>query len=68
MSRSVRDSAAALDAVCNRANAGFLSGLEAAPPRLRIGVIRGAMLGSTVSPEVKAALSHAVSLLDGLGH
>jgi amidase len=68
VSRSVRDSAAALDAVCNRANAGFLAGLEAAPARLRIGVVRGAMLGSTVSPEVKAALSHAVSLLDGLGH
>ena len=68
LSRSVRDSAAALDATCNRANAGFLSGLEAGPGRLRIGVIRSPMLGSTVSPEVKAALNQAVKLLEGLGH
>jgi amidase len=68
LTRSVRDSAATLDAVCNRANAGFLSGLEAGPGRLRIGVVRGAMLGSTVSPEVKVALERAVKLLYGLGH
>ncbi len=68
LSRSVRDSAAALDAVCNRPDAGFLSGLEAGPGRLRIGVIRSAMLGSTVSPEVKTALDRAVKLLGSLGH
>ncbi|MGO9547254.1 MAG: amidase [Rhodomicrobium sp.] len=68
LSRSVRDSAAALDAICNRPNAGFLSGLEAGPGRLRIGVVRGAMLGQTVSPENRAALAHAVKLLQGLGH
>ncbi len=68
LSRSVRDSAAALDAVCNRANAGFLSSLEAGPGRLRIGVVRSAMLGATVAPEVRAALEAAVKLLHELGH
>ncbi|MGO9486065.1 MAG: amidase [Rhodomicrobium sp.] len=68
VSRSVRDCAAALDAVCNRANAGFLSSLEAGPGRLRIGVVRSAMLGSTVSPEAKAGLYRAVKLLESLGH
>ncbi|MGB8735837.1 MAG: amidase [Rhodomicrobium sp.] len=68
LSRSVRDSAAALDAVCNRANAGFLSGLEAGPGRLRIGVVSSAMLGSTVAPEVRAAMEAALKLLQGLGH
>ncbi len=68
LSRSVRDSAAALDAICNRADAGFLSSLDTGPGRLRIGVIRSAMLGSTVSPEVKSALGQAVALLERLGH
>jgi amidase len=68
LSRSVRDSAAALDAVCNRANAGFLAGLEPGPGRLRIGVVRSAMMGETVAPENRAALDHAVRLLEGLGH
>ncbi len=68
LSRSVRDSAAALDAVCNRVNAGFLLGLEAGPGRLRIGVVRSAMLGSTVAPEVRTALEATVKLLHDLGH
>jgi amidase len=68
LSRSVRDSAAALDVSCNRAHAGFFANLENPPGRLRIGVIRSAMLGSTVSPEVKEALNRAVKLLEDLGH
>ncbi len=68
VSRSVRDSAAALDAICNRVDAGFLAGLETGPGRLRIGVVRSAMLGETVAPGVRAALGHAAKLLQGLGH
>lgn len=68
VSRSVRDSAAALDAVCNRPGAGFLSNLEAGPGRLRIGIVRSAMLGSDVAPEVRAALDQAVKLVEDLGH
>ncbi len=68
LSRSVRDSAAALDAVCNRPNAGFLSGLEAAPQPLRVAVVRSAMFGPGVAPEVRAALESAVKLMESLGH
>ncbi len=68
VSRSVRDSAAALDAVCNRIKPGFLSGLEIAPERLRIAVVRSAMLGSKLAPEARAALDRAVRLLQDLGH
>ncbi len=68
LSRSVRDSAAALDAICNRPNAGYLSGLEKPPGRLRVGVVRSAMFGSAVAPEVQAALNHAIVLMEGLGH
>ncbi len=68
LSRSVRDSAATLDAICNRDNPDFLADLDASPERLRIGVVRSAMLGYKVAPEVRAALDHAVKLLEGLGH
>ncbi len=68
VSRSVRDSAAALDAVCNRVNAGFLAGLEAVPRDLRVGVVRSPMLGASVAPEVAAALESAATLMRGLGH
>ncbi len=68
VSRTVRDSAAALDAVCNRPNAGFLSSLEAAPKRLKVAVVRSAMFGSSVAPEVRAALENAVKLIESLGH
>ena len=68
ISRSVRDSAAALDAVCNRAGAGFFAGLETPPPPLRVAVVRSAMFGSHVAPEVRAALDSAVKLMESLGH
>ena len=68
ISRSVRDSAAALDAVCNPGYGGFLSGLETPPGRLRVAVVRSAMFGSKVAPEVRAALDDAVKLIQDLGH
>jgi Asp-tRNA(Asn)/Glu-tRNA(Gln) amidotransferase A subunit family amidase len=49
-------------------NAGFAASLDAGPGRLRIGVIRGAMLGAKVAPEVKEALDRTAKLLEGLGH
>jgi amidase len=68
VSRSVRDSAAALDAVCNRPNPDFFGSLDRSPARLRAGVVRSAMFGSTVAPEVRTALDRAVKLLEDLGH
>ncbi len=68
ISRSVRDSAAALDAVCTHPNAGFLSRLEAAPRPLKVAVVRSAMFGPSVAPEVRAALDDAVRLMELLGH
>jgi amidase len=68
ISRSVRDSAAALDAICNRVNAGFLSALETPPKRLKVGVARSAMFGSRIAPEVQTALASAVKLMGALGH
>lgn len=68
VSRSVRDFAAALDAVCTRANAGFLSGLDAAPQPSKVAVVRSAMFGPSVAPEVRVALENAVRLMELLGH
>jgi amidase len=68
VSRSVRDSAAALDAICNRPNPDFFASLDRSPERLRIAVVRSAMFGSIVTPEIRAALAHAVKLLQELGH
>ena len=67
VSRSVRI-AAALDAVCTQPNAGFLSGLEAAPQPLKVAVVRSAMFGPSVAPEVRAALDGSVRLMESLGH
>jgi amidase len=66
--RSVRDSAAVLDAICNRRDARFLAGLEAPPKHLRVAVVRSAMFGSEVAPEVRAALESSVTLMESLGH
>ena len=68
LSRSVRDSAAALDAVCNRPGGDFLAALNRPPEALKVAVVRGAMFGSSVAPEVKAALGSAVRLMESLGH
>jgi Asp-tRNA(Asn)/Glu-tRNA(Gln) amidotransferase A subunit family amidase len=68
LSRSVRDSAAALDAVCDRVNPRFLAGLETPPEALRVAVVRSAMLGAQVAPEVKSGLDNAAKLMERLGH
>ena len=68
VSRSVRDSAAALDAVCNRPRSGFLAGMETPPGPLKVAVVRSAMFGSSVAPEVQAALEGSVRLMQSLGH
>jgi len=68
VSRTVRDSAAALDAVSNGGHGRFLNELERPQQSLRIAVVRSAMLGSSVAPEVKLALDKTVNLLQDLGH
>lgn len=78
VSRTVRDSAALLDAVQGvlpgepyvTAAPGFtwLSQVGQAPGRLRIAVQRAAGNGARPVPAVSAALDETVRLLDGLGH
>ena len=78
VSRSVRDSAALLDAVQGAmpgepyltAAPGhtWLSQVELAPGRLRIGVMRDASDGQRPEAEVSAALDGCVRLLESLGH
>lgn len=78
VSRSVRDSAALLDAI-NRPDAGepyftappaqtFLSEVNRAPGRLRIGVMLQAWSGQQPSAEVAAATLRAAELCRQLGH
>jgi amidase len=68
ITRSVRDSAAVLDAISNRPGGQFSEALGAPRRTLRVGVVRSAMLAKTVSSEVEAGLDHTVKLLQGLGH
>lgn len=78
LTRSVRDSAAMLDAT-HGSDAGdpfeiappsrpFLSEVGADPGRLRIAWTTQPMLGSSVHPDCVAAVEDAVALLEGLGH
>lgn len=78
LTRSVRDSAAVLDAT-HGADRGsphplpphegsFLAAAQRAPGRLKIAVSREPMLGKAVAPEVVAAFDAAVKLLAELGH
>jgi amidase len=77
LTRSVRDSAALLDAV--RLDRGVLydappfdgsylqqTGLD--PKPLRVAVVRGAMLGKEIAPECRAAADRAAELCERLGH
>lgn len=77
VSRSVRDSAALLDAV--RVRHGPLYGappfdgayadeVTRDPAPLRIAIARGAMLGKSVDPECQKAVEHAGKLCERLGH
>lgn len=79
ISRSVRDSAALLDAT-HGADAGapygepagpattFMAAAAADPGTLRIGFSAKSMLGSEIDPECVAAVSQAADLLADLGH
>jgi amidase/6-aminohexanoate-cyclic-dimer hydrolase len=78
VSRSVRDSAALLDATHGPENGSryaatapefaFLSEVTRAPGALRIAVMRAPITGVPVHAEVLAALDAAAHLLEGLGH
>jgi amidase len=79
ITRSVRDSAALLDAVAGSTvgepyappptpAGGFVAAMYDDPGRLRIGVVRQARPGSDVDPECLAAVDHTVTLLGELGH
>lgn len=78
LTRSVRDSAAMLDAVCGwypgdfhyleRPATPFLDEVGKPPGRLRIAVSAEPYLPSKVHPDVVAALEDAATLLTSLGH
>ena len=78
LTRSVRDSAAILDAIAGPdigapyyalpPERPFLQEVGAAPGKLRIAFTSKPLLGHTVHDDCKAALADAVSLLDSLGH
>jgi amidase len=79
VTRSVRDSAAVLDATAG-AVAGdpyaapplrgpsFLAATQADPAPLRIGLLTSSPTGSAVDPECVAATEHAAALCESLGH
>jgi amidase len=77
LSRSVRDSAAMLDATQGSdigapyaapALGSFLEAVRQAPGKLRIAFSGKPLLGKNVSPEVLAGLASSVKLLQELGH
>lgn len=78
VSRSVRDSAAMLDAthgslpgdpyVAPAVQGSFLGTTERDPAPLRIAVSMDAMLSCDVAPECKDAVRHAARLCESLGH
>jgi amidase len=77
-SRTVRDTAAYLDAIaCNlpgdpyfapRPEGGWLAGLSQKPKRLKIGYTLSSPWGGPFDPEVKAEVEKAVKLFASLGH
>jgi amidase len=78
VSRSIRDTAAALDAVYGvdagapyaapRRSAGFLQQLAMRPPRLRIGINRQCLPDVVLAPEAIEAMDAAARALEDLGH
>jgi Asp-tRNA(Asn)/Glu-tRNA(Gln) amidotransferase A subunit family amidase len=68
VSRTVRDSAALLDALRSDDGPRFSDAIAREPGRLRIAVVRGAMLGHGIVSEVEAALDDTVDLCRSLGH
>lgn len=78
LTRSVRDSAAMLDAIhgadpgapyeITRPAVPYLGEVSRDPPRLRIAYTTRPLLGSSVHPDCVAAVEDAVELLEQLGH
>ncbi len=78
MSRSVRDSAAALDAIRGwepgnlyavpEGPPSYLSASTQVPGRLRIGYSTRSIFGDTLHPDAVEAVDKAASLLESLGH
>ena len=78
LTRTVRDSAALLDAVCGpapgdpvalpRPKTPFAREVGRDPGRLRIGFTTASPLGTDVHPECRRAVEDAAALLAGLGH
>jgi amidase len=77
LARTVRDTAAFLDALTTRTGAGtvhpprvdsYERACDAPVPRLRIALAQGSVSGSSVDPEVAAAAELTARTLAGLGH
>jgi len=78
ISRSVRDTAAALDVIAGgepgdpffaaRPSEAYAKSMSRDPGRLRIGFSAVSPIGTDVHPEAKAAVERAAALLRGLGH
>jgi amidase len=78
ISRSVRDTAAALDVMAGsepgdpfavaRPSEPYLELMQRDPPRLRIGFTCASPIGTEVHGEAVAAVNDAAKLLEGLGH
>ena len=78
VSRSVRDSAAALDATAGFVpgdpyaapgpDGGYLAGLERIPGRLRLGIVTASPTGAPVAGEVVAAAEASARRCEALGH
>ena len=78
LTRSVRDSAAILDATCGafpgalyaqpRRPRSFLARLERAPRRLTVGVSRRSFLDGPLHSDCVSAVDDAAALLESLGH
>ncbi len=78
VTRSVRDSAALLDASCGPVAGDpywappperpYLEEVSRDPGKLRIGLIPGGLAGETIDPECAAAVADVARLCEGLGH
>jgi amidase len=78
ISRSVRDTAAALDVIAGgesgdpfltaRPAEAYAKSMSREPARLRVGFSAVSPIGTAVHPEAKAAVERAAALLRGLGH
>ncbi len=68
ITRSVRDSAAMLDATCNAGPQGFLDAVSARESPLRVAMSTRPVLTSVVHDDCKAAVQDVAALLETLGH